>query len=280
MRRVLTGLLPTAMAVGLFFAAAPAANAAPVAAVHPASANTCPGYGSGSCTGTITTSNPGITASGTYTVYYSASGYICGETVTVTITNNHTGKSWTVSRTVSHCGSSHNASVSGPSPYTGVASSTITLPGGLPAGSYTLTALGSQSGVTSSTSLTLAQGTTAPQVCKTTSASTAHTSGIVLAAAYLSTSCKTALPATAGGPPSSGSNGNAAVGNAAPTASGSNGNAAVGNAAIGTAAAQGASQLPFTGFNAATFAAVGAIAIGAGGSLVLISRRRRRSAWQ
>lgn len=256
MRRVLTGVLPFAMAVGALFATAPAASAAPPAAsVHPASAS-CPSYGPGSCKGTITIT---VTRNGhttTVQVDFTATGFTCHEQVTVTVSPPGV----VVGSFTATCPpGSHAASVSNSasSPYTGSVAGQITLPAGLKPGEHSITALGTQSGVVASTSFMLTSGTGSIRPC-TASASNVRPSGIVLDAAYLSAQCKTALPAAAGGPPSSGSQ----------------------SGAITTAPKANASQLPFTGFNAATAAAAGAILVGAGGALVLSSRRRRRSAWE
>lgn len=254
MRRVLGGILPLAMAGGALFAMAPTASAAPAAKALPQAAS-CPSYGPGSCTGKVTvtvqTPNGHI-----ITITISANGYLCGERVNVTLSNpNHNIATFTAK-----CPQGSAAAVnSTPSPYPGGFSGSIVLPNGYAAGPHTLTALGSQSGVIATTTVNLPTSSGYVQPC-TASISSSHTTGVVLAAAYLSAQCKTALPATAGGPPSSGSN-----------------NAI---ASVGTASPQRASQLPFTGFNAATAAASGAILVGAGGALVMVSRRRRRSAWQ
>lgn len=136
---------------------------------------------------------------------------------------------------------------------TGTISASVTLPAGIPAGTHELVALGTVSGVTSTTPFTLTAPTGGLNPC-TTSAST-HNSGYVLAAAYQTTACLSQNAPAAGSP------------------------SAAGNMSGAAAAPQGSSELPFTGANAATGVAVAAIALMAGGILVLVSRRRRRNAW-
>lgn len=243
MRRAMSGLVPLAMAGAALFIAVPTASAATPAAVHPAA--TCPAYSGGSCTGNISvtiTYNP----NGTITIHVVASGFKPGEQVnfSITVPSRNVGSFMADS--------------------TGGVHANILLPAGYKPGEHSVTGLGTESGVIASTSFTLTSTSGNVKPC-TASISSAHTQGVVLAAAYLSASCKSAVPAvlpgSAGGNPSSG------AGNAA--------------AVAGTASASSsASQLPFTGFNAATVAASGAILVGAGGAVVLSTRRRRRNAWQ
>lgn len=254
MRRILGGLVPLAMSGAVLFAAAPAATAA---GVHPAAA-TCPSYGPGGCTGqesVYVTYN----SNGTVTIHIVASGFKPGEQVNLSITVPNRGIG------AFTAGGPSAASVSGASIYNGSISGTVQLPAGIPAGTHTITAVGSQSGVVASSTITLSHATGAVQPC-TASISTAHASGVVLDAAFLSASCKTAAPAaSAGGVPASGTPASGAPASAAPASS--------------VSQAQ-ASALPFTGFNAATWASIGAITVAAGGALVLVSRRRRSNAWK
>lgn len=221
MRRILIGLLPLAMAAAALFAAVPAANAA-----VGLPATSCPTYGPGPCTATITVT---VTYNGDIvTLHVSGGQFKPGEQVDITVS--------VPSRNVGALTANNLGDISG----------AIVLPAGYSAGTHGLDALGTISGIVGSASFTLteASGTLTP--C-TTSFSTANSSAVVLAAAYLSAACKTAAPAAV--PPA-------------------------------VATPHSASQLPFTGFNAATAAASGAILIGAGGALVLMSRRRRRAAWK
>lgn len=236
MRRILSALLPLAMGVAALFAAAPAATAA---SVHPASANpNCPTYGPGPCVGTVSvtvTDN----SNGTITIHIVASGFAPGENVNITVTAPPESLGdFTASSSGTYSGS-------------------LVLPAGLGAGQHQLHLLGTRSGTVASAPFTLNRASGPEHPC-TASASSTHTSGVVLAAAYLSATCiSNQAPGATPGLPSA----------AAP-------------AAVGTATPQAGSQLPFTGFNAATFAAIGALAIGGGGALVLAARRRRRPSWK
>lgn len=228
MRRVLSGLLVPLFALAgaalMFVGPASAAPALP-------SQTVCPGYGSGSCTGTGTV-NPTPGAGGVTNLQVNAGGFKAGETV-----------DGTVHSTPVSVGSFTASS-------TGVVATTITLPGGIPAGSHELILVGTVSGVTDTIPFTLAAATAGTTPCA--AAYTTHSSNIVLAAAYVDTACATAAPP-----------------------------AAVPSAATPSAAApQSSSQLPFTGANVATGVTVAAIALAGGGLLVLSSRRRRQGAWE
>lgn len=226
MRRVLALLFVPLLCLGgiATFAAAPAI-AAPAAACS---------YGPCGGTGTISITIT-ISPNGIVTITIHGAGYKPGEVVDFTV---HSA-SYSVGSTVA-------------SP-TGTISATVTLPAGIPAGSHELVALGTVSGVTSTTPFTLSAPTGGLNPC-TTSAST-HSSGYVLAAAYQTAACLSQNAPAAASP------------------------SAVGNTAGAAAAPQSSSQLPFTGANAATGIAVAAIALMAGGLLVLVSRRRRRNVW-
>lgn len=252
MRRLIRGLLPVAMAGAALFAAAPAATAAPT---HPAAVG-CPTYGPGGCTGHVTitvTQNP----NGTVTLHIVVTGFKPGEVVDITVTlPDRSVGSFTAT------GPGQSIAATNASPYDGSASGTIVLPAGYPAGQHELIATGTVSGVVATTTFTLGSSSGAIRPC-TTSASSAHASGVVLVAAYLAAQCKTAIPAGSPGLPQAGGSGGLA------------------QQPVAAAAPQSpASQLPFTGFNASTFAAGGAIMVGGGGTMVLASRRRRRNAWR
>ena len=247
MRRVIGGLVPLTMAGAALFVAAPGASAAtPAAAIHQA-APSCPPapYGPGSASPMSVTVT--YNSNGTITLHISASCFKPGEQVNISVT--------VPSRNVGAFIADSTGSIAG----------SIVLPAGYKTGSHSISGLGAQSGAVASASFTLTSTSGNIKPC-TVSESNVQSSGIVLAAAYLSASCKSAspaaaaaLPGTAGGPPASGGSING----------------------VGTASsASSASQLPFTGFNAGTVAASGAILVGAGGALVLVSRRRRRNAWQ
>lgn len=228
MRRVLALLFVPLLCLGgiATFAAAPA-MATPAA--------TC-AYGPCGGTGTISITIH-IGPDGIVTITINGSGFKPGEIVDFTV---HSA-SYSVGSTVASS--------------SGTISSSVTLPAGIPAGNHELIALGTVSGVTSTTPFTLSAPTGGLNPC-TTSAST-HSSGFVLAAAYQTTACLSQNTPAAANP------------------------SAVGNPSAGAnpaAASQGSSQLPFTGANAATGVAIAAMALLAGGLLVLVSRRRRRSA--
>lgn len=251
MRRLIRGLLLVAMAGATFFAAAPAATAAPS---HPF-ASGCPTYGPGGCTGHFVSITVTQNPNGTYTLHIIVTGFETGERVNITVTL----PSRSVGSFIAHAPSTASTNAS---PYTGEVSGTIVLPAGYPAGQHQMIAVGTVSGVVASTTFTLSSPSGAIRPC-TASASSAHASGVVLDAVYLAAQCKTAIPAGSPGLPQAGGSGGLPqqpVASAAPQAR--------------------ASQLPFTGFNASTFAAGGAILVGGGGAMVLASRRRRRNAWR
>jgi hypothetical protein len=186
----------------------------------------------------------------------------CGVVISVTVTYNANG---TITITISGSGFNPHEQVqisitaparSGgefPATSAGTFSGSVQLPAGYTRGNHVITAFGLSSGKSASRTFTLTQASGTVHPC-TASASNVQGSGVVLAAAYLSATCiSSQAPGSAGAPPSG----------SPPSASG-----------------PGASQLPFTGFNAATAAAGGAILVAAGGGLVLASRRRKRAAWR
>lgn len=241
--RALRALAGTALVGTLTFGAsisAPAALAAPAA-------ESCPGYGPGGCTGSGS-AQESDQPDGTTELQGHAEGYQPGERVD---------------------GEVHSTAVSVGSwiaDQVGAVSFTIVLPAGLAAGNHTLTLLGTVSGVSTVIPFTLPHATAGVTPC---AASYSTGSRVVLAAAYIPAACISAAP-----PGQLPSGGQYPSGGQLPAAPGA-------AAVSGSAPASGApaSQLPFTGFNAATAASLGAMAVLAGGLLVLTSRRRRRSAW-
>jgi hypothetical protein len=127
----------------------------------------------------------------------------------------------------------------------------VVLPAGYGPGTHTLVGTGTVSGRSASAPFTLSRPTAAVVPC-TTSAGSDPSAQFVLAACV-----STQLPASgaSGATPAAGASG---PGGAAPGSGGS---------------------LPFTGIDIVAISTVGAVAIGTGGLLVLISRRRRRKSW-
>jgi hypothetical protein len=126
----------------------------------------------------------------------------------------------------------------------GQASLAITLPAGLAAGTHTLTAVGTRTGTTATTTFTLARATAGLQPC---TAGLSSAAGDVVLAACLNQVPAAAPPAAAGAP---------------------------------QAAHAPQSSLPFTGTDARLTAGVAAVLVASGGVLVLASRKRRRGAWR
>lgn len=127
----------------------------------------------------------------------------------------------------------------------GTVTASIQLPGGVPPGNHTLVAVGVSSGKVASAPFTTKVSSGVVQPC---TAAAVHSSGVVLAA-FVMTAC---------------------LSNQAPPPA----------VARALGKSQGSSALPFTGADSAALAGVGAAAIGAGGLLVLSSRRRRAQRWQ
>ena len=132
----------------------------------------------------------------------------------------------------------------------GQASLTITLPAGLAPGTHTLTAVGTRTGTTASTTFTLSRTTAGLQPC---TAGVSSASGGVVLAACLNQVPAASPPAAAGTPQAAGTP------KAAPAPQ---------------------SSLPFTGTDARLTAGVAAVLVAAGGMLVLASRKRQRGSWR
>ena len=163
-----------------------------------------------------------------------------------TISLKATGSNFTPGETVdfwiNHPTRSVGSFQAGP---TGTVVASFVLPGAVPPASHTLAAVGVTSGKVASAHFVTTKSSGVVQPC---TAAAVHSSGVVLAA-FVMTACFT---------------------NQAPPSAVAR---ALGNS-------QGNSALPFTGADSAALAGVGAAAIGAGGLLVLSSRRRRAQRWQ
>lgn len=207
---------------------------------------------------------------GVIDVTVSGGPFQCGETVDVYITNpsEEIGSiTVTCASTTAAVRSEGEMLPMSTSTATGSIDSTLQLPAGVPAGLHALTAVGTSSGDTGSTSFTTNETSQGTPTC-----AAAHTSsagaGIVLAAAVETTSCVSQLPPAAVPPVASGGAPSAGV----PVVSGAPKLSA-------GAPAQTPSSLPFTGADIAATAAAGAGAVLVGGLLVTASRRRRQQRW-
>ena len=218
MRRILTGLL-LVLAVGLLFSAGSASAASYSQACT---------YGPCGGTGTLTVTSVTQTPQGITTLKVTGSAFQPGETVDFYLGNSSVGDV--------------NANA------TGAFSTTIVLPGGFKAGTYTLRAIGTKSGITAtSNSFTLAGPTAGEQPC--TASATTGGAAIVLAAAVHTTAClNTQVPSV--------------------------------NTATGAPSTKASNGLPFTGTDAVAIAMVGAVALGLGGVLVMTSRQRKANAFK
>lgn len=181
------------------------------------------------------------------------------------ITLTVSGSGFQISETINFTAYSHGIDVGSTRSNSGGSFSTsIVLPSGLASGQHTLVATGATNGDTASTTFVLNNPTSSAYPCASTSAYQTINGARVVDAAYVSTAClSSGIPAASGGSSTGASSTGSSSSNAATPS------------ATPSAASSASQPLAFTGIDVTILIALAAIALTAGGMLVLSTRRRR-----